>query len=617
MSGISSVAPSHDTLPMSVANMTFLVNKLGEDCAPLQFIRELTQNAIDACLLAPDKAGQVYWDVDWKFFELGGVYKLCCIDTGLGMTGPEMVQYINQLSSSIHMQDKSGNFGVGAKIAAAPRNPHGLVYMSWKHGVGHMIHLWYDPVEKVYGLKRWPQNNNEFWTYVSDDLRPTEIKVNGTIVTLHGKDDDDNTMDAPEGAAMKSRWILRYLNTRYFRFPSGISVRAREGWVKEDPQYSFLREVSGQGPWLDANAESKGQLQLTGGTARWWIIKEGKDVDSGHTAPVPHMAALYKTEQNQDLLELYELVTGRTGIGRLQAFGVIFGYDRVVIYVEPSSDPSRPVSSNTSRTQLLIDGTALPWGDWAAEFREKMPDELVQLQQEIGAKSGEQDYKKAIQERLKQIRDLMRFKRFRPTANGSVSIKPTDESVGGDPSQGGSTQHEGASSGGSKGHKGGKAGDIYALFAEGGGMPADPVSSMVEPEVAWVSVAEGTRISPFLDDRAATFSPQQNLLQINGDFRVFVDMVDRWAAIYKGVPGVNEAVKVVVREWFTQQLIEAVMSAVALKSTGKWSLDELQKLWTEEALTAAVLPRWHIDQSIKRALGQKLGKAPKGIEDAA
>ena len=92
----------------------------------------------------------------------------------------------------------------------------------------------------------------------------------------------------------------------------------------------------------------------------------------------------------------------------------------------------------------------------------------------------------------------------------------------------------------SGGNKGGKAGDIYALFAEGGGTPADPVSSMTEPEVNWVSEKEGTRKSPFLDDRAATFSPQQNLLQINGDFRVFVDMVDRWAAIYKEVPGVNE-----------------------------------------------------------------------------
>src|SRR5688500_12758398 len=35
-------APSQRTLQMSVANMTFLVDRLGADCAPGQFIRELT-----------------------------------------------------------------------------------------------------------------------------------------------------------------------------------------------------------------------------------------------------------------------------------------------------------------------------------------------------------------------------------------------------------------------------------------------------------------------------------------------------------------------------------------------------------------------------------------------
>lgn len=47
--------------------------------------------------------------------------------------------------------------------------------------------------------------------------------------------------------------------------------------------------------------------------------------------------------------------------------------------------------------------------------------------------------------------------------------------------------------------------------------------------------------------------------------------------------------------------------AQALKTTGKWSMQELESLWSETALTAAVLPRWHIDQSIKRNLGVRLG----------
>jgi hypothetical protein len=598
MTTSSVVVHSHDTLPMSVANMTFLVNRLGEDCAPLQFVRELTQNALEACAAVADGPREVVWDVDWNYYQLSGVLKLACIDTGLGMTGPEMVQYINQLSSSIHEQGVDANFGVGAKIAAAPRNPHGLVYTSWKDGIGSMIHLWFDPAEKVYGLKRWPQNGGEFWCKVSDDLKPKQIQNHGTMVTLLGDSDDHNTMNPPAGTPMPSRWVLRYLNSRYFRFPSGVVVSAREGWEKDySSKHNFLREVHGQGAWLNANSDKSGSVALTGATAWWWIVKPGVDTNSGHTAPVPHVAALYKDE-------LYEMVTSRAAIGRLQAFGIIFGYDRVVLYIEPLSDAEHVLTSNTARTQLLLEGDALPWSDWASEFRENMPDELVLLQQEIGAKAGEQDYKKAIQERLKQIRDLLRFKRFRPSKSGLAQVSPDAGAQGGEAGTSGTSHVEKKAHGG----KGGKAGDIYALFAESGGTPADPIDSLSEPDVKWLSEKEQTRVPPHLDDRAANFSPQQNLLQINGDFRVFVDMVDRWTLAYKHVPGADEVVTSVVREWFTQQLIEAVMSAMALKSTGKWSMTELEKLWSEEALTAAVLPRWHIDQNIKRTLGQKLGK---------
>lgn len=600
MSESSTVAHSRDTLPMEVANMTFLVNRLGEDCAPLQFIRELTQNAVEAVAAVGDgQLGEVTWDVDWKYWALSHTFKLACIDTGRGMSGPEMVKYINQLSSSIHQQGIDPNFGVGAKISAAPLNPHGIVYMSWKDGVGSMIHLWLDPVERVYGLKRWPQNQGEFWCRVSDDLKPEQIKTHGTMVTLLGRADDHNTMVPPTGTNMPSRWILRYLNSRYFRFPQGVVVKSREGWEKDlGSGYNFLRDVHGQGTWLDDNAQDKGVLELKGGIAHWWIIKEGVDTNSGHTAPVPHTAALYRDE-------LYEMTTSRSAIGRLRAFGVIFGYDRVVIYVQPHADKDQSLNSNTARTQLVLDGHNLPWAEWAEEFREKMPHALVMLQNEIGAKSGEQDYKKAIQERLKQIRDLLRFKRYRPSSKGKVNVEPDlganasvrEPDIGG--SNGGSGQ---------RGGKGGKAGDIYALFAESGGQPADPVDSLNEPNVNWVTEANGTRVPPFLDNRAATFSPQQNLLTINADFRVFADMVERWASAYSEVPAATETVKAVTHEWFTQQLIEAVMSAMALKNSGNWSMQELEKLWSEEALTAAVLPRWHVDQNIKRALGQKLGK---------
>jgi hypothetical protein len=590
---------SGDTLPMAVANMTFLVNRLGNDCAPLQFVRELTQNAIEGIEQAGDAEGQVVWDVEWNHFMLSdGVMKLCCIDTGAGMTGPEMVKHINQLSSSIHEQSASGNFGVGAKISAGPRNPHGLVYMSWKGGVGHMIHLWLDPEENVYGLKRWPHNNGEFWTPISSDLKPKQIQDHGTVVVLLGKSDEDNTIEAPVGTAMRSRWILRYLNQRYFRFPAGMKVQAREGWEnpRDDKKHNFLRVVEGQGPWLDRNAESNGSVPLTDATAHWWILKESVDRDSGHNAGGGHIAALYQNE-------LYEMsLRSSGGIAKLQMFGVIFGSDRVVIYVEPTTEGGQ-VTANTARTQLLIDNEAIDWSAWASGFRGLMPDEIRVLQEEIGSHSGDKSYKQKILDRLKDIRDILRFSRVRPSSNGVVPYDEDAKVTGGEsnPSDIVRTGHREA------GSKGGKSGDIYALFAETSEALGDQVETNDAPDVKWVKVADGSRVPPDLNDRAARFHLSQNLLMINADFRVFTDMVDRWVAAYAHVPGAETSVREVVHEWFEQQLTETVMSAKALKSTGRWSIDELSRLWNEESLTAAVLPRWHIDQSIRRNLGQRLG----------
>jgi hypothetical protein len=51
-------------LAMSVDNIGFLLDRLGQDCHPLQFLRELTQNGIEA-IKRTGKPGQIIWDVDW------------------------------------------------------------------------------------------------------------------------------------------------------------------------------------------------------------------------------------------------------------------------------------------------------------------------------------------------------------------------------------------------------------------------------------------------------------------------------------------------------------------------------------------------------------------------
>lgn len=600
---ITRVNAVESTLPMTVANTGFMLDRLGQDCSPLQFLRELTQNAIEAIQSLPEVTGQVIWDVDWVTYDLTGIYKLCITDTGVGMTGDEMIQYINQLSSPVHEQRLEGNYGVGAKIAAATRNHAGLVYVSWREGVGSMIHLWRDPATGQYGLKQVKRPDGSFghWGRVEDAVKPEAGAEHGTKVILLGNDDDQNTMTPLGSVASPSRWIARYLNTRYFRFPDGILVRAREGWEypRTDNDRSLLRTVTGQQAYLEAHAEASGQVELSSAVARWWVLKNESALtqNSGSIASSGHMAALFQDE-------LYEMVNGRSGVARLQMFGVIFGYNRVVIYVEPTHDVDRQVTSNTSRTSLLIGSEPLPWADWAAEFRQKMPDEIEALMAEVSAGAVSSDHKQAIRERLKQIRELFKLSKYRLTPKGSESIDPESVVAGGNPDEDSDRE---ATKRGRGGQSGGRAGNIYALFLLDAGLPGEVVNSENIPDVIWVSAGDGTREPPFLEDRAAKYLVEQNVLQINADFRVFTDMIDLWCHQYSSGSGVQDVVEDVVHEWFEQALIETVLGVLTLKDSQRWTLDDIRGALSEEALTSAVMSRYHIDVAVKRALGAKLG----------
>ena len=268
--GIASSAQVDHTLQMSVDDIGFMLDRLGRDCSPLQFLRELTQNSLDAIYRTESKTGNIVWDVDWAYFDLTGIYKLCIIDDGTGMNGSEMVRYINNLSASVHPQSHSGNFGVGAKIAAATRNHAGLVYLSWVGNVGHTIHLWRSPITNQYGLQQFtlPDGTYDHWGYLDDAVKPTDwIMEHGTKVVLLGNNDYDDTMAAPKGAPSPSRWVARYLNTRYFRFPDGVNVRARSEpseeshWPGALPKAAFIRlgngrSDGGQGALVDSEGRA-------------------------------------------------------------------------------------------------------------------------------------------------------------------------------------------------------------------------------------------------------------------------------------------------------------------------------------------------------------------------
>jgi hypothetical protein len=100
----------------------------------------------------------------------------------------------------------------------------------------------------------------------------------------------------------------------------------------------------------------------------------------------------------------------------------------------------------------------------------------------------------------------------------------------------------------------------------------------------------------------------QNKLIINSDFRVFADMVARWEKDYGGY---GEIIDDAVRKWFEQALIETVIGVQALKDPQEWTVEHIGYALSEEALTSAVMQRYHITINLRRELGSKLGRVPK------
>ena len=144
------------------------------------------------------------------------------------------------------------------------------------------------------------------------------------------------------------------------------------------------------------------------------------------------------------------------------------------------------------------------------------------------------------------------------------------------------------------------------LAADGEEAIALPPTEPPIPDVVWLSASDGANIPDLLDDRAALYLPDDNLIQANGDFRVYTDMADYWSDEYE-MPRGNEIIVAVVREWFQQALVETVLGAQALQGERRWSPRDMETILSPEALTAAVMQRYHVANAVKRTLGAKIG----------
>jgi hypothetical protein len=620
------------TRAMQVANIAFLLDRLAADTPPNQQIRELTENALEA-IERRQKSGDpaegiIRWDVDWDNLKRTDQYKLSIVDNGDGMTSQQMLEYLNALAveGANQTQGISQNFGVGAKITALHRNSHGLVYQSWHTGKGAMVKLHRDDKAGVYGLASFELADGPDWTpRIKDAFKPSTIKNNGTKVTLLGTSDEDNTCFPPEDAGGGMNWLITYLTGRYFRVPENVKIQVRvltkneDDWPDEEPvpaEKTFnFQTVNGSKALFDQYAEAKGTVPLSNADAHWWVFADPREDSKKMSSRGGRTCKVGIVFQD----EVYVHLTPPTARRILAGFGIVFGADHVVIYIEPKK--TLDIRADTARSRIIINGEDIQeanWFEtWGTEFKEKMPPEIKAKIDEIMAKTERDPDGKArerILERLNRIRELLRPTRYRRDDAGR--LRALGQAPGG-AGLAGDTQRS-LSTGGGVGKHGGRSSDDYlADLVESGGEPVSAVVvSTKEPTVKWISRADQTREEGEMEDLAAEIVGDTltgELVKANRDFRGYRDLVGFFAKEFN--PGGDAAMtrKIVdyVEEWFEGQLVEAIMTTRNLVNGRTWTPVDIDHALSPYALTTVMMARFHIVERVKRSLASDLSRPSK------
>lgn len=636
------------TKRMQVANEAFLLDRLAADAPRAQLYRELTQNAIEAIRRrmaeGDDSLGVIQWDVDWLGVPQGQ-YKLSVIDNGDGMSALEMQQYLNSLAvqGANNAQSLTGNFGVGAKITALFHNKQGLIYLSWREGRGHMVELHRDDEAGVYGLRLLDDKTGAL-TYVrpmADAAKPALVGNHGTKVILLGNEAGEQTWRKPDGiAGGETNWLYKYLNSRYFRLPENITVQVRN--LRRDPETWPLREppaadqtlnfetIRGMKEILDRQVKAGtsegpqragGMVRLTDVNVHWWVFEDREVVDKAvnpRAIPPGHVGIVFQDE-------LYTVRTGNLGRKLMALFGVLYGADGIVLYVEPR-ESAGSVHADTGRSRVIVNGqdadSADLWARWGEEFRAHMPVEIEAFIQRLLSKdddSTREERRQRILERLQRIRELLNPSRYRRAPAGTLFA--FNDVTGGSP--GDKDGHRAERRESKPGNPGGrKADDYLAQLADEIGEPSEPLNPRAQPpETRWVSTENGLRRDGELEDRAADIPGdvlKGDVIRLNEDFRGFRDLFDYFVREVnaEGDDHMVARVHEVVKEWVETQALEIVTAVRALEGTSFWPPDELERALSPEALTTAMMGRYFVIERVRRVLGSEFGKVRQKADAA-
>jgi hypothetical protein len=628
-----------------VENADFIADKLASELLPNQEFREVTKNsqeAIDRRKAADDKPeGRIEFDVDWPMLEATGDWYVSCADDGDGMSRIELEKYTTTLAvrGAGDSQSIRANQGMGLKISGPTRHKRGVLIRSLKNGERTMVQIGWDGEQ--YGLIPIGQDG-ELVTSVAEDMFPEFVRArgSGTVVTFLGNTDGDNTFspgDRPRG------WLFKYLHQRFFRLSSDgvdVLVRVPTGDVEDWPRnlseaaerqrgeggrsFNLSRVKGTASVWDDASdrlgTDYRGPVELPGdpridipaAKVHWWVLPAGAGTDvSSRTASGGSIAVHYDNE-------LHDWRTGGQANPFFARLGVLFGKTRVAFVLEPLGST---ITSDFARAHVLVGGKPVfesdAWLLWADQFRGQIPEAIQRTMAEEQARLQHEDPDRArrIRERLKDVMQLLRPRRFRRDATGTITAKGP-ETTGPDSGPGQAIVRP-IGQGKRQGTKRARGiGAALSQVDQEGGEEASEVFAILSLEPQWVTEAEADDFpivhgnGQALHDRAAALAGEDgitaNILLLNREFRGYqaiVTAINEWANP-EGDDEKAKLIETVTQEWVEQKMVEAVNGLRQLENGTTWLATHYDEALSPIALTAAFMAdRYHTLREVKRQAG--------------
>ena len=442
-------------MKLRITGASNFVNRMFEACGTYQWAREFLRNSLEA------SATKVEFGIEWQAVEKFGIYRRTIADDGIGMDRNDLRNFFSTLGEGgkkiggIH-----DNFGVGAKIAALPWNPEGVVIISYKEGRGSMIWIVLDPDSGDYELIEFEidgQKHSVIDPQVIDDIdwaaiRPIWLKEHGTLIVLLGSEEyPDTILGNPHAGEKDIKGLSVYLNSRFWDL-SGVDVKVMElrtdkknNWPtsvtdKDDARRPNNRGIRGAKYYLTEVTAPAGKLIANDMmfldqervVAEWYLWEGERPAIHSYAKKSGYVAIRYKGE-------LFQLTANKV---HFRWFGVIESkvQQNLFIILEPhlyeASNGRWGVHPDQSRNRLIFTGSGekgveLPMSDWGLEFAENMPEAIldaIRLARGEGGGSVESDeYRKRLQDKFG---DRWRMKKLVKAKKADKGTRPGTEADG-------------------------------------------------------------------------------------------------------------------------------------------------------------------------------------------